>query len=359
MITKNFLYYFPTPSYLKMPAVGVAVADRFIRFVELEGRAGDFKVKRYGERPLPDGTEGATAARDPKVVEILRELRRELGTPFVNVALPEEKSYLFKTELPAVEKSAIRPALELRLEEFVPIKLSEAIFDYDVIEHRSHAAAGHLDLSVSVLPTAVANDYLNLFTEAGFTPLSFEIEARAAARAVVGKDDRRTFMLVNIGRIKTGLAIVSDGTVHFTSTVPVGGDIFTQAIKKHRGVSFEEAERIKKETGIVTTKKNIELFFSLMSTLSVFRDEMNRLAGYWSSKGSREGEGRIDAIILSGSEVGLPGFEEYFMMSMKIPVETANVWVNVNSFDRYIPPIPRISSLDYAAAIGLALLRRI
>jgi hypothetical protein len=38
-----------------------------------------------------------------------------------------------------------------------------------------------------------------------------------------------------------------------------------------------------------------------------------------------------------------------------MPVELANVWVNVLSFDNEIPPIEYLDSLNYATVVGLAL----
>ena len=360
MSTDRFLNLFPTPAFLRMPAVGVDISDKAIRYVAFKRKDGRLRVASFGERQLPSSLVGKeNVAKEAALKDILKKMRGEVGLYYVNASLPEEKAYLFKTEISETAKSEIRTTLELRLEEFVPLKASEAFFDYDLIPESGHTG-GHLDISVSVLPKSTVNDYLGLFLASSLMPLSFEVEAQAVARSVIRKGDRRTHMLVNIGKTKTGLAIVSDEVVHFTSTIPIGGDSLTAAVEKHRNVSFAEAEKIKKELGLIASQKDTELFFSLMSILSVLRDEMNRLNQYWSTRKHINGEERkIDLVVFSGSEAALPGFDEYFSMSFRTPVELANVWTNVASFDEYIPPIPFVSSLDYAAAIGLGLSRLI
>jgi hypothetical protein len=59
--------------------------------------------------------------------------------------------------------------------------------------------------------------------------------------------------------------------------------------------------------------------------------------------------------VLCGRDAGLVGFEEYLSFPLKIPVEVANVWQNVFSYNDYVPPISFLDSLDYASAVGLAL----
>jgi hypothetical protein len=57
--------------------------------------------------------------------------------------------------------------------------------------------------------------------------------------------------------------------------------------------------------------------------------------------------------LLSGSDV-LLGLDEYLTRSLDIPVKVANVWTNILSLDKYVPPINNRESLDYASALGLA-----
>ena len=60
---------------------------------------------------------------------------------------------------------------------------------------------------------------------------------------------------------------------------------------------------------------------------------------------------------LGGGDSNLTGFAEYLATGLMAPVELANVMVNVNSLDRYVPEINFRDSLSYATAMGLALRR--
>ncbi|OHA32618.1 MAG: hypothetical protein A3A22_00395 [Candidatus Taylorbacteria bacterium RIFCSPLOWO2_01_FULL_45_34b] len=359
MSTKSFFRFFPTPKFLQLPAVGFDISDQAVRFLELESHKDSFRVGRFGEKVIPnEALLGDDLTKNKTFGELLFSIRREQNLGFINASLPEEKAYLFKTEIPRVRRDEIRSSLEFRLEEFVPVPSAEAVFDYDIIKKETHDDK-HLDVSVSVVPVKVVSSYIELFQNAGLTPLSFEIEGQAIARAVVKKGDKRTIMVVNFSDTRTGLFIVSEGVVNFSSTIGLGGRSLTIAIKKSYNVSFADAEKIKKEKGFKAKKEDKDLFFAAVNTLSVLRDEINRLLSYWRTHkdNPKENEEKVDLIVFSGFDSSLEGFLEYFSLNLPVPVELANVWVNVCAFGDYIPPISFAESLKYGAAVGLAMTR--
>jgi Tfp pilus assembly PilM family ATPase len=67
---------------------------------------------------------------------------------------------------------------------------------------------------------------------AGLTTVSFEIQAKAIARAVVASDSTETVMIVHLMNKKTGLYVVSSGVICFTSTIPWGAE--TKSGKKNK-----------------------------------------------------------------------------------------------------------------------------
>ncbi len=353
-----FSEFFPPPRFLEMPAVGLDISDDAVSVLELVRRGGSYAVGRFSRVTLPAGiiTGGYVNDKERMITE-LRTLKEKLKLDFVNTSLSEEKAYLFKARVPRVAKKELRSALEFKLEENVPIPPSEAIFDYTVITDAGHNNADHIDVCVTVLPRKVVDTYSELLEQAGLTPLSFEIEAQAVTRAVVKRGDRGVYLVVHFGDAKTGLFIVCDEVVQFTSTVAIGGNNITEAIMKHLSVGAEEARRIKHERGAFQDRKNMDLFFSIMNTLSALKDEVNKLSVYWHTHKDATDETRkpISKIILTGRDAGLSGFDEYLSLSLSLPAEVGNVWCNPFSFEEYIPPLVFEDSLDYVAAIGLAL----
>ena len=349
-----FTKFFPTPRFLKMPAVGLDISDQSIHFAELVPKRQGYVLGRFGQRKIHPGVMESGVIKDKNGLKrILSSISREHGINLVNVSLPEERAYLVRMSVPRVKKRDLRGSIEFKLEEYVPLKADEAVFDYRIISE----SESEYDIEVSALPKPVAESYFELFDGTGLLPLVFEIEAQAIARAVLPEGDVATRMIVDFGETRTGLSVVSEGVVMFTSTLGIGGDTLNDAVKKRFGVSQTEAERMKKEYGLVKNPGDKEFFFTLMQSISVIKDEINKHFIYWHThKGPGEKErGRIESIILCGGDSNLLGFSDYLSVNLKVPVSVGNVWINVNSFDDYVPEISLKESLRYATAIGLAL----
>lgn len=357
LLQTGFLKFFPVPNFLAMPAVGLDISDHAIRFVEIIRVGNCLNVGRNAEVKLDKGVivEGSIVDR-PAFVRILATLAKEYNLKFVRVSLPEEKAYLYRTQLVRVPEENLRVAVESTLEENVPFAAGEVIFEYAA--PNLYTTDTHLDVTVSVLPKVFVESYADVIREVGLVTVDFELEANAIAKAVVPRGDPRTFLVVDFGRYKTVLSVVSRGTVQFTSTSNVGGALLTSVLQKYLKCSFDEAEKAKWSQDLAEHRGDNELFEALLNALSVLRDEINKVMAYWMTRTNtiEAGSGAIiDAILLSGKDALIGGLDQYFSQSLKIPTSVANVWVNVCSFESYIPHISYEKSLSYAPAIGLAL----
>jgi len=365
-----FLDYFPPPKYLAMPALGFDISDRSVKYVELRRKRGAYAVSKYGTKVIPEGIiESGEIKQKEKLTDFLSSLKKELGAEFVVAALPEEKAFLSRVTLPAMSGREIRSAIELQLEEYVPLSADDAIFDFDFEPARPFKGAaggseGRVDVNLAAFSKNLVEDYRDVFVGGGFFPLAFEMETRASARAIVPENDKRTYFIVDFGKTRTTFTIVSAERVRFTSTISVAGDDLNAALAKNLNIGIRQAEKIKIEKGLVKGKGNEEVFNSLLPVVSVIRDELSRHMSYWDSQLNERGRAALPAeargekiakILLCGGDSNLLGFSEYLSYELKTPVELSNPWINVTSFDEHIPEIELREALIYTTALGLAL----
>lgn len=349
-----FTRLFPPPRYLRLPAFGFDLSDRSLKFIKLE-QVGhhSWQVVSFGEKTIPLNVLQSGEIKDEKaLVEILKSVKDEWHLEHVIMALPEEKAFIVRIHLPNVEPGGEREAIELQLEEYVPLPANEVIFDYELVPEKRHTAI------VSVLPRKEVVAYENILGEAGLTPLAFEVEAQAVARAVVPAGTKETTLVIDFGKTRTSFFVVRSNQVLFTSTTrQLGGDIITHAIEKTLGLTNTEAETIKLKQGLLAGPEQERLTTALVPTLSVLRDEITKLEEYWKKHlaNSGAGEGNLEKIVLCGGEATLPGLVEYLMGQVSLPVEIGNVWSNVLDLNYSVPPLDFRQSLRYATAIGLAL----
>ncbi len=352
----RFFNLFPPPRFLEMPAAGVDISDRSIRFAELKHGKGAFVLGRFGEKFIPPGiVVGGEIRKQEELRKILTDLRKELDFVYVRVSLPEQLGYSLKIKIPKVARKDIYESIELQLQEYVPVSPEEAVFDYELVTCGRAAEELFYEVGLSVMPQKIIQSYVSLFEYTGLIPLSFEFEAHAIARSLVRDGDCGTFLLLDIGATRTGLAIVSSGVITFTSTINVGGYSLTESVAKALSISFKEAERRKEERGLLDGKEDI-LYQVLLARLSVLRDEISKHYTYARTHENIIGKGgAVERIIICGGEANVPGLPNYLATTLETEIEIANPWVNINSLIEYVPEIPSNHALRYATALGLAL----
>ncbi|MEK7593762.1 MAG: pilus assembly protein PilM [Patescibacteria group bacterium] len=353
-----FSKLFPPPNFLRMSSVGLDISDKSVRFLGFRQEKDGFRIDRFAEIKLDSGVVSSGKIKDEnKIKEALSALAVEHNLKFIRASLPEEEAYLFSMNLPKVSKNELRESISLQLEEYAPIKVAEAVFDYEIINESSNG----FELEVSAIPGTVVENYTKIFRESGLVPISFEIEAQAIARAAVMRGDPGTYMLIDIGQAQTGISIVSAGTALFTSTLEIGGILITEAIAQSFSISATEAEKIKKEKGLINNKGrkkgDKDVFTAVLGPLTLLRDEINKHYIYWHTHKETESGAvrKIEKLILCGGEANLKGLPDYLAKSMRVKVELADVWRNVPKSKDYVPEIVFGESLTYATAVGLAL----
>ena len=351
---KFFLKFFPAPKFLLTPSFGLDISDESLKFMELVMTRNGVKVGRYGERKIPAGIIESGKIKSPtRLKEILISLRKEEGVKFVRVSLPEEQVYLFPLRLEKSGLKNVREGIELALEEHVPISATDAIFDYDFVGEDAQS----LEVLVAASTKNVIENYLSVFKDSFMSVQAFELEAQAISRAVIKKGDLETYMIVDFGKTRTGIFIISRGVVAFTSTLNIGGMSLDGMIQKNFNISFEEANKMKQQYGLERNAPNKEIFAVLLNSVSVLRDELVKHFLYWHTHRDEEGRNRppIKKIILCGGDSNLIGLSEYLSVSMKSKVEMANVWINITKTEENVPEIGFNQSLSFAPALGLAL----
>lgn len=352
----------PPPSYISLPSVGVDISDTSLKYVSFLPSLRHKKtrvLKQWGDIEIPANSLDRGEVINPKqLADTLREFKKITKADFIRVSLPEERAYIFETELKSnVPHNEIQSLLEFRLEENVPIAARDTIFDYDILPKDSQD-----DQTVRVVVAAYQRDtimqYYEACRDAELTPIAFEVEAQAMARAMIPESEKETVMLVDFGKTRTGVGIAKNGVLLYTSTIDIGGGQLSQVMRRVLGENTAESEltTIKNTQGLIKGAEDTRVYDCLIPTISVVKDEIATRMQYWHTReGNRSANRRIKKIILCGGSSNLKGLPEYMTESLGIPCVRGNVWENAFKTDIFVPPIEKNYSFGYATAIGLAL----
>ena len=352
----------PPPRYLTMPSIGVDISDTSMKYIAFSApdRKGVRELTAWGDIDIPTNVlRRGYVENEEQLTAVLREFQERTGAEYVRVSLPEERAYLFETEIKRdVPAKEVRSLLEFRLEENVPIPLREALFDYEILPTPDDARK--LRVAVAAYARETIARYFSACTAAGLTPLSFEVEAQAMARAVIPPGETGTVMLVDFGKTRTGVGIVHNGSLLYTSTIDVGGGQLSQSLRKvHGDVPESQLTKIKNSEGLIRGANNARTYEALLGTISVIKDEIITRMQYWHTRKSNGEARRIGSVILCGGSSNLKGLPDYLTDTLGVPSTRAQVWQHAFDPSEIVPPIDRRHSYGYATAIGLALEQRI
>ncbi len=355
----TFERWFPTPRVMRPRSLGVDISDSSVKWLGLSpAKDGTFTVMTYGSAPLSEGIVSAGIIRDAhRLGEALASIKDKFGDiDRAHVALPEEAAYVFGMSVPeSVGRDEVMRLIEFEFEGRVPIPPTAAIYDFDVVSERGKDG---MDIGVVVFPRDVAESYASVFEVAGVELLSLEIEARSIARAVWGGENDPITLLVDFGLARTGFALLKRGIPIFTSTVDVGGDAITRAVIEKLSLSPEEATIFKNEQGLNATGADKKAVVeSISQTAGALAEEIAKHFHYWDTRRDMHGDRvtPVGRVLLVGGSANLAGLPDFISGKIQAPVERANVWSNICSFEDYIPPIDLRTSIQYATAIGLGL----
>jgi len=338
-----------------MPCIGVDISDTSLKYVELvpdHYTGKDLELKSWGDIAIPEGALQRGVVNDVgKLAEALRAVRDKTGAELIRASLPEERAYIFETSIErSTSKKEIRGLLEFKLEENVPLSPQDAFFDYEVLN--GFVTEEAMRVLVTVYARETIMNYYEAIRVAGMTPLSFEVEAQAIARATIINNDLATHMVVDFGKTRTGIGIVQAGSLVYASTIDIGGERLSNDLRAVVG-DLTEAELIiiKNSQGLLGSGDATTV---LTTAVEKITDELKVRVDYWNRQQINTAA-EIESIILCGGSVNLKGFPESVTQALGIPAERADVWKNVYHSQEHIPDIEKRFSYSYATAIGLNL----
>jgi Tfp pilus assembly PilM family ATPase len=311
-----FFKVFPPPKFMLMPHAGLDISDDGARFIAYAGVGLNRRIQAFDALEFPEGVFADGDSRnDQAFIKIIADFAKKNGIHYVKVSVPEEKAYLFQTDVATTVARDVEQNIEFKLEENVPLSAQDAIFYFDLLPRS--VTGGTTRASVSVVPRSYIERYTKLLTAAGLEPVSFETVPKAIARAIVHDASDTTTLIIHFMKRKTGIYITSGNVIHFTFTAPWGTHSTDHGLPKDE-----------------------------------LRKEIARIRSYWLSHGN--GKLIAEAVLVGKGADALESQLQDIGGDMPLSLVIPNIWENALDLEAALPQISKSDSLEYAVAAGLA-----
>jgi Tfp pilus assembly PilM family ATPase len=343
---------FPPPSFMSFPRAVFFVGPGIIRYLSIKSSSLIRGIQLFGSFPtqLSDVDDFSDEIRTTIKVVVGDFLARK-GHKHSTLIFPEKDVYLFRVFLPKMKHSEIRSAVELRIEENIPVSAADVVFEFDIV----HETERGILVAVSAVPRRSLDRLVANVSDSGLLVVAVETEARALARTFTG-NGLSSSLIIFIGETDTVCVVASCGVALFSSTISLSSVLFRKALSETFSISLEKADQFRDESVSAGHMSDSVVVAKLAPEIKILRDELSKIIEYWSVHAQAEGVPPVEKIILSGSNSSLPSFVQHVAAGFKIPVEVGNVWSMVAEQGGIID-ISKTQSLDYAVLIG-ALIKR-
>jgi type IV pilus assembly protein PilM len=349
--------------------LGIDVGPSSIKIVQLKRKKGRAILETYGELSLGPyagleigrSTNLTTEQLAQAVVDVLRE--SNTTTSKCGISIPMGSSLVSFIKLPKVEEKQLAQMIPLEARKYIPVPISEVSLDYLVIPRNESIASEYQnstekpeEKTIDVLLVVIHNDAMERnkeITKIAKLDTSFsEIEIFGSMRAVL-EPGTAPQMIIDFGSGSTKIYIIERGILRTSHMISRGSQDITLAISKSLGISVNDAEKMKRDRGLVKKEgEQMDINEITSLTLDYIFSEIGRVLLNYQKKTERN----VSKIFLTGGGVLLKGLKEKAESSFNIPVVLADPFSKVE-YPAFLENVLKQAGPSFAVAIGLALRR--
>jgi len=347
---------------------------RSIKVAKLNKVSDGYELDSYGITLSPEGAIANGEIINPIVVtDVLAKLIKDSGIRDNKaiIAITGQKVIIREIALPLMEDKELMAGVMWEAPKYVPYDLDESIIDAEKVEEFVEKDGNKMmRVLIVAVPKTIIQPYMEVLKKARINPKIVDVVSSANMRAFKShltskKEEEKEESLINIilsiGASSTILSLVEKNNLKFTRNILVGGNDFTKAIAKSLNISFNEAEKLKRETKIVLgpeaeEEKRTESEKIIVKILNQITKEVRKSLSYYKTQSQKV---KYNKIILSGGCANINNIEGLLSEQFEIPVIIGNpleeIKINERVFD-----IERIKKLknSLATVFGLAMRER-
>jgi type IV pilus assembly protein PilM len=364
-LTKIFNSFFSSKD---TSVIGIDIGSSCIKVVQLKKKGGKAVLETYGEvttGPYNNIDQGRATVLDvEKISEALKDLLKESNTTSVKsgISISIGSSLILFIKLPTTDERRLYEMVPIEARKYVPVPISEVSLDWWPIpkdesifsEFQNGQRMNVDDKTTEVLLVVIHNDALTKNKEIqrlSKLETSFsEIEIFSNMRSVI-EPSTSPQMIMDFGAGSTKVFIVERGILRASHVINKGSQDITISISKSMNIPFDEAEKIKRENGIVgsdslsTNVSNI----SFVTVDYILSETSRLLMNYYKKTGKK-----VERIVLTGGGAMLKGLMEKAQNTFEIQVEIADPFSKVE-YPAFLSEVLKTAGPEFSVAIGLAI----
>jgi type IV pilus assembly protein PilM len=338
--------------------VAFDIGSSSIKMVEAALEKNGWRLLKAGSLGLPAGAvQNNMIVDSAAVVDAVKKLIQENGVSATKViaAVPGRSVIMKKLELPAQKEDELDANVEFEANKIIPENLENVNLDYQVVNYLE--GGSKIEVLLVAVRKEIVESYTEVIRQAGLDPAVMDVDYFAMESMYESNYEPQApgevIGLIHIGARYTSINVLSSGVSTFTGDLPVGGEEFTDSLRRTLQLPGEAAETLK-ITGMLDGQEYTDLEELLRPTSESLAEDIRRTLSLYGAVASEEG---IRNIFLSGGGARLRGLSDVLEEKLGVPVKLADPFrgfkVDKNVNVEYLQE----SASQFGVGVGLAIRR--
>lgn len=315
--------------------LSVHIRNDFLRVVKGSKEKGKIIVSAFANKKIFSQDKAYSLLAD-KLKELLRECglleEKKLKKLRIYSILSGSDVCVRVFKIPFMPKDEVPQAVKAKIKEIVSYPLEEIVFDFSILDQVQERGVSKLNIVFMAIQKSSFLQYLDIFKNIGVQPHLLTSPCFCEWNLLKGLglgESTLSLILVSVDSEDTDISVLREGKLVFTRNIPFGERDFTEALKNELNTTWEEAEEIKGQCGLLTETISVKYKYSpqrvaaaLMREAEVLFREIDLTAHHYYQ--ITHGEG-IDKYILLGCGMQIKGLKEFLTQKLDIPVEELRI----------------------------------
>src|SRR6185436_4350122 len=342
---------------VKKNLVGLDIGSSSVKAVELQKKGNNLHLVNLGFENLQADTivDGQIMELN-NVSNVITSIFNEhqIKTSRIAAGVSGHSVIVKNIVLPQMSEDELQESFSWHAEEHIPFDISDVNLDYQVTSSSADA--------LNVLMAACKSDKIANMKQAiqlaGKQPVVIDVDTFALKNCYELNylpKDGEVVALLNIGSSTMNMNVLNGTRSVFARDASVGGSQYTSLLQKELGLTFEQAEGVKRRMPLPEGIEPRPIQPIIETVSDILALEIRKTMDFYRATAD-ESEESIQKILVAGGSSKLPGLPEYLAKRFEIPVELFNPFKQIQVDDRkFDPDYMKEIVPEMAIAVGLAL----
>jgi type IV pilus assembly protein PilM len=321
---------------------GLDVGSNSIKLIQIGKTSSGYQLEKIAIAPTP-----AMAIKDGAVVDarVLGDAIKQLyasnkfSCQKVDGVVAGQSVVIRPINMPSMTPKELKNSIQFEAERYLPYAVADAQIDGIPLRNSVDGDDKTMEVLLVAAPKEMLKNAQEVIKLSGVNPNAIDLEPMSLVRALKVNTDPQTFeqaiALINMGANSSSINIFKSGMLRHNRTITVAGNSFTKAIGQSLNLSFEEAEKIKKDKGVIRVEKDatpvapttMRIYNVIIPVLTELITEIQRSFDYYRSRYRGES---VDVVFLSGGTARFKNIDAYIYNELGIQCQVVNPFKSIN-----------------------------